>query len=95
MEAYEIPTVDHFGTEGMKRLKVCSRCGGLAFAHRYTCPDCGCRLPPFNLFQRYQQHHRLCPECDTVLSDGMKFCPHCGMKITVRAFSKKEGGIGK
>lgn len=95
MEARELPVACRFGTEGMKRLKVCPHCGGLTSAHLRTCPDCGGRRPLINLFQRYQQHHRLCPERDTVLSDGMKFCPHCGAKITIQEFSKRKGGNGK
>lgn len=95
MEAHELPAVYRFGTEGMKRLKVCPRCGGLAFARLRVCPGCGGRLPQSNLFQLYQQNHRLCPACDTVLSDGMKYCPHCGTKITIHEFSERKGGTGK
>lgn len=95
MEARELPAAYCFGTEGMKHLKLCPRCGALASAHLRTCPDCGSRLPQRNLFQLYQQNHRLCPECDTVLSDGMKFCPHCGTKITTQEFSKRKGETGK
>lgn len=94
MEARELPAACRFGTEGMKRLKVCPRCGALASAHLRTCPDCSGRLPQRNLFQLYQQNHRLCPECDTVLSDGMKFCPHCGKKVLIQAFSERKEGTG-
>lgn len=95
MEAREWPADYSFGTEGMKQLKVCPRCGALASVNLRLCPECGGRLPQSNLFQRYQQSHRLCPECDTVLSDSMKFCPHCGMKITLQEFSEGKGGTEK
>lgn len=69
-----------FGTETMKRLKVCPGCGGVALASAYICPQCGRRLPQQNLFQLYQLRHRLCPVCDTVLSAHMRYCPHCGAR---------------
>ena len=69
-----------FGTENMKRLKVCPRCGRVALASAYICPQCGRRLPQQNLFQLYQLRHRLCPVCDTVLSARMRYCPHCGAR---------------
>lgn len=95
MEVHESPSAYHFGTEGMKHLKVCPRCGSLASAYLRSCPDCGSKLPQSNLFQLYQQNHRLCPECDTVLTNGMKFCPHCGTKITIHEFSERKRGTGK
>lgn len=67
-----------FGVEVMKRIKVCGYCGMTESADRYICSRCGNRLPEKTLFHRYQQRHRLCPVCDTVLAQGMRFCPHCG-----------------
>lgn len=69
-----------FGTERMKRLKVCARCGSIAGSDYYVCRQCGARLPRQTLFQLYQRRHRLCPVCDTVLTDNMRYCPHCGAR---------------
>lgn len=69
-----------FGVGIMKQIKVCSRCGASESSEKYICGQCGARLPAKTLFQQYQKMHRQCPVCDTVLAEGMKFCPHCGMK---------------
>jgi len=69
-----------FGVGIMKRIKVCARCGASEPSDRYICRQCGARLPGQTLFQKYQQMHRRCPVCDTVLAEKMKFCPHCGVK---------------
>ena len=76
-----------FGVGIMKQIKVCTRCSASEPSDRYVCSQCGTRLPDQTLFQKYQQMHARCPVCDTVLSEKMKFCPHCGMKQT-----KKEIG---
>ncbi len=70
-----------FGIGIMKRTKVCKCCGASEASNRYLCRKCGARLPAQTLFQQYQRMHRQCPVCDTVLSSGMKFCPHCGVKL--------------
>ena len=70
-----------FGVGVMKRIKVCQQCGASEPSDMYTCRECGARLPAWTLFQQYQKMHRQCPVCDTVLADGMKFCPHCGVRI--------------
>lgn len=67
-----------FGEEVMKQTKVCVRCGAAQHRSRYVCIQCGAKLPQRTLFHLYQQSHRLCPVCDTVLTGWMKFCPHCG-----------------
>ena len=77
-----------FGVGIMKQIKVCARCGESEPSDRYVCSRCGMRLPDQTLFQKYQQMHARCPVCDTVLSEKMKFCPHCGMK------QKKEKSEG-
>ena len=69
-----------FGVGIMKQLKVCTRCGASEPANRYVCGRCGTRLPDQTLFQKYQQMHKRCPVCDTVLARKMNFCPHCGTK---------------
>ena len=70
-----------FGVGIMKKIRVCARCGASEPAERYICRQCGARLPDQTLFQRYQQLHRRCAVCDTVLTETMKFCPHCGVKL--------------
>ena len=70
-----------FGPEIMKRIKVCTRCGAPEEASRYICRKCGAKLPPTTLFQRYQQMHRQCLVCSTILTAKMKFCPHCGVNL--------------
>ena len=70
-----------FGIGIMKQIKVCARCGASEPAELYVCRQCGALLPMQTLFQQYQKMHRQCPVCDTVIARGMKFCPHCGMKM--------------
>ena len=77
-----------FGPEIMKRLKVCLHCGSIVKADCYVCRECGGRLPRKTLFQLYQSRHRLCPVCDTVLSNRMRYCPHCGMQQTDAVFKQ-------
>ena len=70
-----------FGPRAMKEIKVCSHCGKVEAAERYTCSECGKRLPTLTIFQIYQKKHKTCTLCDTVLASYMRYCPHCGMKI--------------
>ena len=70
-----------FGVGVMKQIKVCSQCGASETSDRYSCSQCGARLPNHTLYQQYRRMHRQCAVCDTVLAPGMKFCPHCGVKL--------------
>lgn len=81
---FDVCSPEHYGygIGIMKRIKVCPRCGASEPSEKYVCGQCGARLPAKTLFQQYQQMHRQCPVCDTVLAGGMKFCPHCGTKQT-------------
>ena len=81
--AFDISSPEYygFGVGIMKQIKVCTRCGESEPSDRYVCSRCGTRLPDQTLFQRYQQMHKRCPVCDTVLTEKMNFCPHCGMKL--------------
>lgn len=76
-----LPDQYGFGVEVMKRTKVCGQCGAAQDCSRYVCIRCGAKLPQQTLFHIYQQRHRLCAVCDTVLASRMKFCPHCGAQI--------------
>lgn len=78
-----------FGVGIMKSIKVCVHCGASEPSDRYVCGRCGARLPDQTLFQKYQQMHRRCPVCDTVLTESMKFCPHCGMKQTEKKIQEE------
>ena len=69
-----------FGPQVMKKIKVCRKCAQTNPAERYVCRSCGAALPIETLYRLYQRQHRLCPVCDTVLAEGMNFCPHCGEK---------------
>lgn len=69
-----------FGIEVMKNHRVCANCGSGETADRQNCSVCGEKLPAQTLFQIYREHHERCKQCDTILADYMKYCPHCGMK---------------
>lgn len=71
-----------FGPRKMKETKICRQCGNMETADKYTCSKCGVRLPTQTVFQIYQKKHKTCEICDTVLAAYMRYCPHCGMKIS-------------
>lgn len=81
---YDVSSPEYygFGVGIMKQIKVCGKCGASEPSERYTCSRCGALLPMQTLYQRYQKMHRQCPVCDTVIARGMKFCPHCGIRLT-------------
>lgn len=80
-----------FGVQVMKETKVCKACGNIELAANYRCSKCGERLPRRTLFQIYQQKHKICEFCDTVLAVYMKYCPHCGTKI--ENHDEAQGGV--
>ena len=82
MAEFDVYTPEYygFGIGIMKQIKVCKRCGASEESNRHVCGKCGAGLPPATLFQQYQQMHRKCPICNTILTKAMKFCPHCGVK---------------
>lgn len=67
-----------FGPEAMKNIRICSRCKAPSSTATRFCGACGGRLPHKTLYQLYRERHAVCPGCDTVLTDEMAFCPHCG-----------------
>lgn len=69
-----------FGTEEMKRTKVCAFCGAKSGADDKSCTQCGKELPKQTLFEVYKNHHVCCKYCDTVLAENAYFCPQCGRK---------------
>lgn len=70
-----------YGPKAMKEVKVCRHCGSIESANKYTCSQCGERLPSQTIFQIYQKKHKTCRLCDTVVAQYMKYCPHCGTPI--------------
>ena len=70
-----------YGPKAMMETKVCNHCGNTETADKYTCSKCKNRLPAQTIYQIYQQKHKKCELCDTVLASYMRFCPHCGMQI--------------
>ena len=70
-----------FGPNVMKKIKVCVRCGRIVKTKGYVCPECGERLPRETLFDCYKRRHKICPDCDTVLTDDSKFCSNCGKPV--------------
>ena len=69
-----------FGPAAMKKVKVCTRCGQPSPVETQFCTECGYRLPDKTLYDIYKDKHKCCPNCDTVLADGMDYCPQCGTK---------------
>ncbi len=69
-----------FGTDAMKKIRICTRCKTPCAADTYFCTECGFRLPEDTLYDLYSRRHRLCADCDTALTAEMAFCPHCGTK---------------
>ena len=81
-----------FGPNVMKKTKVCTKCGQTIKASASYCPECGERLPPETLFDRYKKQHKCCPECDTVLALDSLYCPNCGKQILPKAAGNEKGG---
>lgn len=70
-----------FGTDEMKKTKVCAFCGAKLNVAAKTCAECGKEVPKQTLFAMYKEHHRCCAYCDTVLAENARFCPQCGHKV--------------
>ncbi|MDO4733151.1 MAG: hypothetical protein Q4B50_06535 [Bacillota bacterium] len=67
-----------FGPEAMKQTKVCRVCRKTCRAKESLCGFCGAVLPRETLFELYKSYHLYCPDCDTVVSSDVFFCPTCG-----------------
>jgi len=70
-----------YGPKAMMEAKVCNHCGNTETADKYTCSKCKKRLPTQTIYQIYQQKHKKCKLCDTILASYMRYCPHCGTQI--------------
>lgn len=79
-----------FGTEEMKKTKVCAYCGARLSANAKKCTECGKEVSEKTLFDIYKEHHVCCTHCDTVLAENAHYCPQCGHKVEhVRSRAKK------
>lgn len=70
-----------FGIDSMKNSVVCPECNSLETCNKTLCSKCNCVLPKSSLYDLYKSYHKSCEKCGTVLSDYMRYCPHCGIKI--------------
>ena len=70
-----------FGTEAMKKIKVCPSCGEARPSDEKTCPFCGASLGDETLYDAYKERHVFCRNCGEVAPNGAKFCPQCGKRI--------------
>lgn len=67
-----------FGTEAMRKTRLCPACDTLVTNGAKTCPSCGQALPELTLLRWYEQQHLRCPYCKTVLREDLRYCPRCG-----------------
>lgn len=83
-----------FGTDEMKKTKVCVFCGAKLSADAEICTECGKEVPKQTLFDAYKKHHVCCAYCDTVLAEDARFCPQCGCKVDKSAGSHSDQEVG-
>lgn len=83
-----------FGTDEMKKTKVCAFCGAKLSADAKICTECGKVVPKQTLFDLYKGHHTCCKRCNTVLAENAHYCPQCGCKVDKPAMlnSEQKGG---
>lgn len=79
-----------FGTDEMKKTKVCAFCGAKLSADAKTCTEYGRAVSERTLFDVYKAHHICCAYCDTVLAGNARFCPQCGHKVDKSVQSTAE-----
>ncbi|MBE5760860.1 MAG: hypothetical protein E7334_02545 [Clostridiales bacterium] len=70
-----------FGTEAMKKIKVCKTCGCKCDAKAVKCDICSSPLPEKSLFDEYYESNHHCDDCRIVLNRFARFCPQCGKKL--------------
>ncbi len=70
-----------FGTEAMRKIKICGKCGKPSDISQHVCNECGTKLPEETLYDTYKTRHRACPRCDTVVPHESDYCPRCGRKL--------------
>lgn len=69
-----------FGTENMKRLKICTCCGNALNSKNRFCEACNTKLPEKTVFDIYKAKHRCCEKCGNVLPNDAEYCSICGTK---------------
>ena len=69
-----------FGTENMKKLKICPCCGNAQKVRNRLCDVCHTKLSGKTIFDIYKSKHRCCGNCGNVLPDDAEYCPLCGAK---------------
>ena len=70
-----------FGTEAMKKIKICQACGNTSDIYQLFCTNCGRRLLEKSLYEIYKERHLTCPHCEIVITEDMDYCPQCGEEI--------------
>lgn len=74
-----------FGYEEMKKSKVCPACHCLQTSNNTKCRNCNMPLPQVTLFDFYKSQHNTCPNCGTIVTGKMHFCPGCGQMVKTDA----------
>ena len=74
-----------FGTDEMKKIKICSVCGAAQPLDAKNCSFCQTALNRETLFDQYKSRHLVCAHCDAVVADRTKYCPACGKRIKQKA----------
>lgn len=69
-----------FGTENMKKLKICQYCGNAQKAKIGLCDICHSEMPNETVFDIYSTKHCRCEKCGNVLPNDANYCPMCGKK---------------
>ena len=83
-----------FGTDEMKKIKVCPTCGAAQSLKNTVCTQCQTPLSSETLFDAYKTRHAVCRRCGEVVANGAKFCPQCGKNIPTKPV-KPEKRKGK
>lgn len=74
-------TVESYGIEASKSIKICSNCKEGAPVNMKFCPNCGAELPEITLYEQMMATQPQCSNCNTIVNENTKFCPECGAKI--------------
>ena len=69
-----------FGTENMKRIRICPVCMSAQDEKNVFCGICHALLPKKTVFDFYKELHSCCKNCGNVLPSDAEFCPMCGAK---------------
>lgn len=70
-----------FGSNTMKKIKTCPRCGYIANVSDRFCKECGKYLSKQSLFQSYLESRKHCKKCDSIVGEKANFCANCGANL--------------